>query len=341
MVAKLRNMIKNEGTPIDDMLDPEIKEGLRQLPEVVFSEETLPVLREFSTFVPIPDPGVERRELVAGPNGDVKLTLLRPRDVSGDLPVLFWMHGGGMVIGNRYMDDAFLNRWCLSFSCACVSVEYRLAPEASFPGPLDDCETGLRYIFDQAAELGIDPDRIGVGGRSAGGGLAAGLALRDRDRGEHRLLFQYLHYPMIDDRQLTPSSRLDGLPMFSRESNAFGWRSHLADLYGSDGVPPDAAPARALDLSGLPPTFVGVGTVDGFRDEAIDYATRLIAAGVPTELHVYAGAIHGFEMFAGSAVVMCALQDSNSWLGRQLAPGKLGTTGSPSRGTLGTTGSPS
>jgi acetyl esterase/lipase len=240
---------------------------------------------------------------------------------------MVWLHGGGLLFGNRFMDDATLNGWCRTLSCVCVSVEYRLAPEAPYPGPLDDCDTGLRYVLDHAAELGIDPHRIGVGGRSAGGGLAAALALRDRDRGEHRLAFQYLEYPMLDDRQQTPSSKLDGLPMWSRECSTYAWRSYLADRHGTDDVPPDAAPARAGDLHGLPPTFVSVGTADGFRDEAIDYAARLARAQVPTELHLYAGAVHGFHIFTDSSVVLCAVQDTDSWLRRRMSQRTVAVTG--------------
>jgi len=243
--------------------------------------------------------------------------VLRPRDAVGDLPVLYWMHGGGMVIGNRYMDDSRLGEWCRSLSCICVSVEYRLAPEAPYPLPLDDCDEGLRYVVDHAAELGINPRRVGIAGRSAGGGLAAALALRWRDRGDDHVAFQYLEYPMLDDRMNTPSSMLDGLPLWSRESNAFGWRSYLGDRSGTDQVPPDAAPARAAELAGLPPTFITVGTADCLRDEAIDFAARLCRADVSTELHVYAGAVHGFDMFTDCAVVRCAARDSADWLARQ------------------------
>jgi acetyl esterase/lipase len=227
------------------------------------------------------------------------------------------MHGGGTVIGNRFMDNARLNEWCRSLFCACVSVEYRLAPESPYPLPLDDCDKGLRYIVDNAAGLRLDPRRIGVGGRSAGGLLAASLGLRWRDRGLDGLGFAYLEYPMLDDRMTTPSSALDGLPMWSRESNAFGWRSYLGERYGAEDVPPDAVPARAAELAGLPPTFISVGTADCLRDESIDYAARLCRAGVSTELHVYAGAIHGFDMFADCAVAKCAAGDSADWLARQ------------------------
>jgi acetyl esterase/lipase len=298
-------------------LDPEIREAVHQLPDFDFSADALPMLRQGAAFRPVEAPDIERIELTTRPDGEVSLTLLRPRDAVGDLPALFWIHGGGMVIGNRHMDDARLGEWCRSLSCACISVEYRLAPEARYPVPLDDCDAGLRYVFDSAGDLRIDPGRTGVGGRSAGGGLAAALALRWRDRGDGRLACQYLEYPMLDDRMDTPSSGVDGLPVWSRQSNAFGWRSYLGDRYGSDDVSPDAAPARAPELTGLPPTFIGVGTADCLRDEAIDYAARLCRVGVSTELHVYAGAVHGFDMFADCAVAKCAARDSADWLARQ------------------------
>jgi acetyl esterase/lipase len=300
-----------------EALDPEIREAVRDIPDFVFSDETVPMMRQNAVFAPVAAPDIGRTELTTEPDGGVSMTVLRPRDAVGNLPVLFWMHGGGTVIGNRYMDDSRLGEWCRSLSCVCVSVEYRLAPEAPYPAAIDDCDNGLRYIFDHAAELRLDTGRIGVGGRSAGGGLAAALALRWRDRGDDRLAFQYLEYPMLDDRMDWPSSQLDGLPVWSRESNAFGWRAYLGEHYGSDHVPPDAAPARASELAGLPPTFITVGTADCLRDEAIDFAARLCRANVSTELHVYAGAVHGFDMFVDCAVVRCAARDGADWLARQ------------------------
>src|SRR5271169_327245 len=230
-----------------EALDPEIREAVRDLPDFVFSAETVPMMRQNAVFAPVPAPDIERIDLTTDPNGGVALTLLRPRDAADDLPALYWMHGGGTVIGNRFMDNARLNEWCRLLSCACVSVEYRLAPEAPYPLPLDDCDNGLRYIVDHAADLRLDPELEGLG-------------------------FEYLEYPMLDDRMTTPSSALDGLPMWSRESNAFGWRSYLGERYGTDDVPPDAVPARAAELAGLPPTFISVGTADCLRDESIDFA---------------------------------------------------------------------
>jgi acetyl esterase/lipase len=297
-------------------IDPEIAESLSDFPDFDFSADNVPAMRAGTMFGPQSAPDVERVELTTD-CGDVALSLLRLADSTDESPVLYWMHGGGMVIGNRYMDDARLIEWCRWLGCVCVSVEYRLAPEAPYPGPLNDCEAGLRFIVEHAHELQIDVQRIGIGGRSAGGALAAGLAQRCRDGADIPLLFQYLEYPMLDDRGLTVSSKLEGLPVWTRESNAFGWRSYLGDLYRTDDVPADAAPARIHELCGLPSTFIGVGTVDCLRDESIDFAARLCRAGVPTELHVYAGGVHGFDMFAETAVARTAARDSADWLARQ------------------------
>jgi acetyl esterase/lipase len=298
-----------------EALDPEIREAVRDIADFVFSAATVPMMRQNAVFTPIAAPDIERSELTT--DGGVGMTVLRPRGPVGELPALYWMHGGGMVIGNRYMDDARLAQWCRSLSCICVSVEYRLAPEAPYPLPLEDCDEGLRYVVEHAGDLGINPRRIGVAGRSAGGALGAALALRCRDRADDHVAYQYLEYPMLDDRMNTPSSMLDGLPLWSRESNAFGWSAYLGDRCGTDQVPPDAAPARAAELAGLPTTFVSVGTADCLRDEAIDFAARLCRADVLTELHVYAGAVHGFDMFADCAVAKCAARDSADWLARQ------------------------
>ena len=145
------------------------------------------------------------------------------------------------MLGSYAMDDARFDAWCPEFGCVGVSVEYRLAPETTYPGPLDDCYLGLKWVYDHHDEIGVDPGHIGIGGVSAGGGLAAGLALLARDRGEVPLRFQLLDCPMLDDRQTTPSSQLDGLHVWNRHSNTYGWRSYLGDLYGTEDVPPYAA----------------------------------------------------------------------------------------------------
>jgi acetyl esterase/lipase len=262
---------------------------------------------------------VERTDHVVSEDPRVVVRVHRRRGLEGAVPCVYSIHGGGYVVGSYEMDDAKFDAWCRRFDVVGVSVEYRLAPETAYPGPLEDCYAGLRWTFDHAGELGIDPAKIGITGVSAGGGLCAGLALLARDRAEVPVQFQLLDCPMIDDRQLTPSSQLEGLAVWSKVSNAFGWRSYLGELYGGEEIPVYAAAARATDLAGLPEAYVCVGGADGFRDEDITYAMRLYGAGVPTELHVYPGAPHGVGMLPQSEVARRYNRDQRDWLGRQLA----------------------
>ncbi|MCU1401233.1 MAG: hypothetical protein JWN62_4342 [Acidimicrobiales bacterium] len=303
-----------------DLLHPDIAAALGTIAFPSIGADTLAAMRASGLGTPLPlSDDVERTDIVVSEDPRVVIRVHRPKGVTGPLPCLYSMHGGGYVLGSYAMDDSRFDRFCTKYPCVGVSVEYRLAPEAPYPGPLDDCYAGLQYVFANAGSLGIDPTRIGIGGVSAGGGLAAGLALLARDRGEVTVAFQLLECPMVDDRQATMSSQQDGLAIWSRESNTFGWQSYLGELFGADDVPYHAAPARATDLSGLPPAFVAVGTADGFRDEDIAYATRLNQAGVPTELHVYPGLPHGHMLFAGVAPTAVAQwqRDLEDWLGRQ------------------------
>jgi acetyl esterase/lipase len=252
---------------------------------------------------------------------DIALRVHRPARSVPALPCIIYLHGGGMVMGTAERSDATFERWCTLFNCVGIVVEYRLAPETPYPGPLDDCYAGLQYVFTHAEEFDIDPNRIGIAGPSAGGGLAAGLGLLARDRGEVPVLFQLLIYPMIDDRMQTVSSQWDDTPVWTRASNRFGWSKYLPGIVGSDDVPIYAAPARAGDLSRLPPSYVMVGTLDGFLDEDISYANRLMQAGVPTELHVYPGATHGFDSLARAVpIARQAVDDVERWLAKQLNP---------------------
>lgn len=307
--------------PTIPAVDPAITAELELFPISVadLSLETLPKVRDFRSQlvggIELSD-AVERSDLVIpGPTGapDVALRVHRPKDVSGDQPCVYSIHGGGYVIGSYDMDDLRFDNWCPRLGAVGVSVEYRLAPETAYPGPLEDCYAGLEWVHDNADTLGIDRGRIGVSGASAGGGLAAGLALLARDRGDIPLAFQMLIYPMIDDRRVTPSSRWD-VPIWSPANNEFGWRCYLGDLFGTDDVPAYAAASRAENLEGLPPTGIWVGTADGFCDEDIIYAQRLIQAGVPTELHVYPGAPHAFDMFPSADVSKRCRREMLDWL---------------------------
>jgi acetyl esterase/lipase len=241
---------------------------------------------------------------VPGPSGapEISLLVLRPVGAAPGAPVFYYMHGGGMIIGDNRTGVGGVLDWAVDNGAVVVSVDYRLAPEHPDPAPVEDCYAGLLWTHAHAAEIGGDPERIVVAGASAGGGLAAGTALLARDRGGPRLLGQLLMCPMLDDRLLTPSSHeLDGEGIWDATSNRTGWNALLGDRRGGDRVSVYAAPARATDLTGLPAAFVDVGSVETFRDEDIDYAARLLQAGVQTELHVWPGGFHGFDGMAPQA----------------------------------------
>jgi acetyl esterase/lipase len=308
------------------------------LPDFVLTDENL---SEYRTLLATPIPYEISGNLtitevsVPGATGDpdVKLRVCRPKHLTAPLPCIYYIHGGGMVMGTADRSDVTFEKWCNLFNCVGVSVEYRLAPEMPYPGPLEDCYAGLLHVFNNPKDFGVDPARIGIAGPSAGGGLAAGLGLLARDRGKISVLFQLLIYPMIDDRFITPSSQWEDTPVWTSISNRYGWKSYLGDTTGADStssdntssdtkvVPIYAAPARATDLSGLPSSYVMVGTLDGFLDEDIAYANKLMQAGVPTELHVYPGATHGFDSLARAVpIARQAVDDMERWLAKHLNP---------------------
>lgn len=286
------------------LVDPEIMPLLEMIPPLDLNAETLAQTRAAlaQMNVPIPDfPSVsvaERR--VPGPQGapDVRILTYFPKNATGPVPALFWIHGGGYVLGNADQADLQLKTVVSTIGCAAVAVDYRLAPETPHPGPVEDCYAALKWLYTNATDLGVDASRIAIGGDSAGGGLAAGLGLLTRDRGEVPFIFQLLIYPMLDDRTVTATDPhpYTGEYVWTPAANHFGWASLLGQEPGSAGVSPYAAAARAENLAGLPSTFISVGALDLFLEEDMEYARRLIRAGVPTELHIYPGAFHGFPM---------------------------------------------
>jgi len=246
------------------------------------------------------DPRVERSdEIIPGPDGgaDVTVRWYRPRGAAGPLPCLLWLHGGAYIMGTLDENDGRLDRMASEVGCAIAAVDYRLAPEHPYPAALEDAEAVWRRITAKPGEYGLDPARLAVGGASAGAGLAAGFCLRLREAGLAQPALQLLIYPMLDDREVTASIQAAADPghwgLWHLRANRMCWAAYLGPLSGSDDVPPEAAPARAGELSGLAPAFVGVGDVDAFLDENLDYARRLSRAGVPVETHVYPGVIHG------------------------------------------------
>lgn len=309
-------------------LDPSIAACLDKLPIITDTQanaDTLDEMRAGSLpAAPLSD-AVERVDYVI--REDPRLTV-RVHQQKGtkqsNRPCVYSIHGGGYVMGSVDMDDGLFDILCQKTDCVGISVEYRLAPEHPYPIPIEDCYEGLAWVFANAESLGIDPARVGIHGLSAGGGLAAALALMVRDRGEHRLAYQVLDCPMLDDRQITASSQAE-LIGWTKESNEFGWRSYLGDLYGRDDIPYIAAPSRATDLSGLPPAYICVGGADGFRDEDIAYALRLGECGVPCELHVYPGAPHGAMLFTETDLGARYVRDKEHWLTQKIETARAET----------------
>jgi acetyl esterase len=259
---------------------------------------------------------------VAGPDGapDVRVRSYRPAHHDGALPALLFIHGGGFVVGSLDLNDVDCRRIAAEVGAVVLSVEYRLAPEHPFPAGLEDCYAVLTWLAEHAADLGVDPERIAVGGESAGGGLAAALALLARDRGGPRVCLQFLGIPELDDRLATDSmNNLVGVPITTVANGEVSWDSYLgAGVRGTDAVSPYAAPARAADLAGLPPAIITAYEFDGLRDEGLAYAQRLMAAGVATELHVYPGAFHGCTWLSHTAIAQKILGDSLDALRRVL-----------------------
>ncbi|MER7339340.1 alpha/beta hydrolase fold domain-containing protein [Streptomyces sp. NPDC000075] len=260
---------------------------------------------------------------VPGPADGPEVTLVsaRPAGAAGPLPLLYYLHGGGMIAGNAWsVLPRVLREWALPLGLAVVSAEYRLAPRARYPEPLEDCYAGLLWVLAHAGELGVDPDRFVIGGKSAGGGLAAALALLARDRGGPGALGQLLLSPMLDDRGATFSTRqLSGTRVWGPVSNAVAWQAVLGEWRGAADLPPYAAPARATDLSGLPAAYVEVGSAEIFRDEGVAYANAIWRAGGQAELHVWPGACHGFDGLAPHAALTKDAREARTrWLRRVL-----------------------
>jgi acetyl esterase/lipase len=262
---------------------------------------------------------------VPGPAGapPVRVRVYRPPALQPGGPSLLWIHGGGFLIGMPEQDDPYCIDFANALGILVASVDYRLAPEHPFPAPLEDCYAALRWLHGEAATLGIDPARLAVGGASAGGGLAAGLALLAHDRGEIEPVLQLLVYPMLDDRTALRAD-IDGTMhrLWDQRSNVFGWRSYLGREPGGPDVPDHAAPARRADLAGLPSAWIGVGTHDLFHDEDLAYAQRLKAAGVPCTVEVVDGAYHGFDVISRRAGVVRTFRESQvEALRKTLFPG--------------------
>lgn len=293
-------------------IDPELAEWAAAIPEFSFTDYAELRAAEQAALDQAPPrrsavPLDVRDLTIPGPSAapDIPVRVYAPSGRDSLLPGLLYIHGGGFVMGSVGGFDAEATRISAEVGAVVVSVEYRLAPENPFPAGLDDCYAALTWVAAHAGELGIDPERLGVGGESAGGGLSAAVALLARDRGGPRLCFQYLGIPELDDRLGTPSMlAFDDTPVISRPYVELSWDYYLGKgKRGGPDVSPYAAPARAQDLSGLPPAYVTACEFDPLRDEGITYAQRLQQAGVPTELHLYPGTFHGSTPYVPDTAV--------------------------------------
>ncbi|WP_157218892.1 alpha/beta hydrolase [Flavisphingomonas formosensis] len=306
------------------LVDPDLLPTLDVFPQFEFDRATLSAMRAArqDLALPVPDAHgitIERRRIAGVGGHDVGIIIFRPEPAETPLPAVLHIHGGGYVMGTAEMSSAGNAVTADAARCVIVSVDYRLAPETPHPGPLEDCYAALKWLHDGAEELGVDRTRIAVAGESAGGGLAAALALLARDRGEVPLIFQRLIYPMIDDRTCVRDAHpYVGEFIWTPASNRFGWHALLGEKPGGAGISPYAAAARAEDLAGLPPAYISVGSLDLFLEENVDYALRLTRAGVPVELHVYPGAFHGFELAPNTRLARVAARDRLEALKRAL-----------------------
>ena len=280
---------------------PEFLPGLESFTDFEFKVEHLEAMRAGMAQLAQPLTSTETihisNELIKGiHDNDIRVRIYKPTQQDSILPVLLWIHGGGYIIGSIDDNDDLCVQIVEAAQCVVVSVDYRLAPEHPYPAPLEDCYSALKWIADHASDLQVDVNKIGVAGASAGGGLTAGLTLLARDRAYPSICFQMPLYPMIDDRNNTPSANeiKEGM-IWNQQTNEFGWTCYLGDLYGQENVPIYAAPARAEDYSNLPYTYTCVGQLDPFRDETLSYVTKLAQADVDVEFHLYPGAYHAFE----------------------------------------------
>lgn len=303
-----------------NLLDPELAEFVEGFATRTYSTEALMDIRAAdeeailaAAQVPLPPGITEYRETIAAaPDGNaLDLLVTFPRRPSGALPAVLYIHGGGYVSGSPFQSRAASGGLAASVGAVVVSPRYRLAPETRFPGAIEDCYSALTWIHSSARRLGIDRRRIAVIGASAGGGLAASLALMARDRGGIPLALQVLVAPMLDDRTgvTRDPGAFAGEFVWTPASNQFGWECLLGHTPGAPDVSPYASAARADDMSNLPAACILVGALDLFLEESLEYGRRLARAGVPLEMKVYPGAVHGFARVATARVTKTYSQD--------------------------------
>ena len=294
-----------------------------------FLPEHIPILRDAQNAAETLDitlanePFTHEERTVSVPNGSIALSIFRPTGVASSRagqPGIIYMHSGGMICGNRFTGMKGVLQWGRETGAVCITIEYRLAPEHPYPAPLEDCYAGLKWVSDHSGELGINPKFLMVAGQSAGGNLATAVALLARDRNGPKICAQLLDSPMLDDRMETNSSyQFVREGSWSRGSSETAWNAYLGSSAGKSDVSVYASPARASDVSNLPPAFICAGSAELFRDESVEYAQKLWAAGVQCELHVWPGAWHCFDMIVPDhPVSRVSIETRAAWVRRTL-----------------------
>ena len=283
-------------------IDPELLPALEALPALDLNRDNIARIRDLIASRPRPSSSVKvlsDRKTIDTADGTVDVYIYRKNEQRAQ-PAVLWIHGGGYIMGNAEDERAkIIADHC---NCTVFSVDYRLAPEHPFPAGPNDCYAALGWIMNDAKALGIDKDRVAIGGASAGSGMAAGVALMNRDKDNFPLQLQLLLYPMIDNLHATRSGKLENHPIWKQSTSFNAWEMYLDGIPGKQASP-YAAATRATDLTGLPPAYICVGSEDLFRDENIDYAQRLMAAGVPCEFSIFPGLYHGADSFIPTARV--------------------------------------
>ena len=289
---------------------PELQLAAKKMPQFTFNGWTLPLIRFLTNLMPAPktpeDIHIENIFIPVGDgNTKIRLRIYKPKSIPSPTAGLLWLHGGGYIIGKPEISEASCIEYVRELGVVVVSVDYRLAPDYPFPTSLEDSYAALTWVDAHTGKLGIDAARIGIGGESAGAGLAAALIQLVHDRKAFKPVFQTLIYPMLDDQTTVLTDLADkGHFAWNQASNRYGWKSYLGKKSGAGALAAYAVPARRKDLSGLPPAWIGVGTLDLFHDEDVAYAQKLRDAGVECELVIVPGAFHGFDFMAFESSVV-------------------------------------
>ncbi len=297
-------------------IHPDLRRIAEKTPRITYSKRNIWLFNLLMRLMPTPRlPDDIYIDNVVIPSQDertkIRLRIYRPKSLAAPTPALLWLHGGGYVMGSPKQDDVRCAHYAQESGITVVSVDYRYAPKYPFPAGLEDCYTALKWVASKSQQIGVDKSHIAIGGASAGGGLAASLAQCAHDRREIKPVFQLLVYPMLDDRTALCAHIDDSTNVtWNHKSNRFGWESYLGQKCGAEAAPECSVPARRLDLSGLPPAWIGVGTTDMFHAEDLAYAQRLSECGVECEVYTVPGAFHGFDVFDHTLQIVQKFRES-------------------------------